>query len=167
MQFLYGTKWSWKNIYSCWWTMIHIFWRHGLGNTCAIFLPNVVKQRTIWYDAQIVLPNYFMMYSNLTIFYPTCWYCSITSYKYYHYICSLSRIFTHINVRRNIFSSCVYVMDIWSGHGAAAVLLPGFVISWWWSRVAGRPRLRDLTHVHTPAWFYMCMNLRVHRCVGI
>ena len=34
-----------------------------------------------------------------------------------------------------------------SGHEGAAVLLPGFAISWWQNQVTRQPHLRDLTQI--------------------
>ena len=82
--------------------MIHIFWR-GLGNIFLIFLPYVVKRCTVLHDVQNVPSNYFMIFLNLIIFYPMCWYRSITPYA----ACYAN---SQGIVSRSIFSSCVYIM---------------------------------------------------------
>ena len=119
--------------------MIHIFWR-GLRNIFLIFLPYVVKRCTVLHDVQNVPSNYFMIFLNLIIFYR----CAD--------IVRLLHMQPITHIRMPMFPGAyflhVWILCTWSGHGAAAVSLPGgFAISWWRGRVAGRPRLRDLTHV--------------------
>ena len=119
--------------------MIHIFWR-GLRNIFLIFLPYVVKRCTVLHDVQNVPSNYFMIFLNLIIFYR----CAD--------IVRLLHMQPITHIRMPMFPGAyflhVWILCTWSGHGAAAVSLPGgFAISWWRGRVAGRPPLRDLTHV--------------------
>ena len=119
--------------------MIHIFWR-GLRNIFLIFLPYVVKRCTVLHDVQNVPSNYFMIFLNLIIFYRC---ADIVRLLHMQPI-------THIPMPMfpGAYFLHVWILCTWSGHGAAAVSLPGgFAISWWRGRVAGRPRLRDLTHV--------------------
>ena len=82
--------------------MIHIFWR-GLVNIFLIFLSYAVKRCTVLHDVQNVPSNYFMIFLNLIMFYPMCWYRSITPY-------ATCYAYSHANVSRSIFSSCVYIM---------------------------------------------------------
>ena len=110
-----------KNIYSWWWMMIHIFWR-GLRNAFLIFFF-----QTLWNNAQydkitifrfILVSLYFTRCADIVrLLYTksnaTCGVC----YGYWHVMCSEA-----------YFSSCVYIMYIRSGHGAAVVLLPGFAV---------------------------------------
>ena len=109
IQLLYYTKGSRKIQISDdkWW---YINFERGLENIFLIFLPNIVKQCTVLHDVQNVPPNYFVIFLNLTIFYPMTWSRSITPHKKYRYICSLLRVFACQCSQEHIFFICVYIM---------------------------------------------------------
>ena len=140
--------------------MIHTFWR-GCWNTFLIFFPNFVKQCTVLHDVHNVHPNYFIISLNLTLF--TRWADSV---RLLH-----MQPITHIRMPMFPGASFLHVCIKckWSCHGAPAVSLPGFAINWWRGRVVGRPRLRELTHVHTSEGVhklyvhgFMCLSMHMH-----
>ena len=107
IQLLECTKWSRKIQIpdgECWSIYLCVAWEIYLLSFC----------QTLWNNAK-----YHMMYRvslltiiwsffNLNIFHLMVWYRSITPYKKYHYICSLSHIFACQCSQEHIFFMCVY-----------------------------------------------------------